>query len=299
MFEISKKLLFILNPHSGKGKIKNKLLDIVDVFVKDGWQVTVHPTQSEKDAYNIVRKTGEEFNMVVVSGGDGTLNEVIRGNMTFSSEKRLAIGYIPAGTVNDFASNMNISKDMIKSAENIVKGTPFRCDVGKFNNKNFLYVAAFGAFTNVSYETPQQNKNVLGQFAYFLEGIKQLHTLPSYNIKVTFDDEMLEGEFILGFVSNSNHIAGFNTMKAFKAELNDGLFEVILVKKPKTLSELSDLGARLLTQDLNAESIKVFRTSRVRFESDTSVSWTLDGEFGGSLKDADIRVKKEAVTIIV
>ncbi len=296
---MDKKLLFVLNPHSGKGKIKNKLLDIVDIFVKEGWQVSVHPTQSEKDAYNIVKKNGEEFDLVVVSGGDGTLNEVIRGNMSFPTEKRLDIGYIPAGTVNDFASNMNISKNMIKAAENIVKGTPFKCDVGKFNHKNFLYIAAFGAFTNVSYETPQQNKNVLGQLAYFLEGIKQLHALPSYNIRVTFDDEVLVGEFILGMVSNSNHIAGFKTMKAFKAELNDGLFEVILVKKPKTLFELRDFATRLVTQDLNTESIKIFRTSRVKFESHTSVSWTLDGEFGSALNEADIRVKKEAATIIV
>ncbi len=293
-----KKLLFILNSHSGKGKIKNKLLDIVDIFVKEGWQVTVHPTQSEKDAYNIVKKNGEDFNMVVVSGGDGTLNEVIRGNMSLPAEKRLDIGYIPAGTVNDFASNMNISKNMIKAAENIVKGMPFKCDVGKFNHKNFLYIAAFGAFTNVSYETPQQNKNVLGQLAYFLEGIKQLHALPSYNIKVTFDEEVLEGEFILGMVSNSNHIAGFKTMKAFKAELNDGLFEVVLVKKPKTLFELRDLATRLVTQDLNTESIKIFRTGRVKFESDIPVSWTLDGEYGGSFTESDIRVKNEAVTII-
>ncbi|MBR5155039.1 MAG: YegS/Rv2252/BmrU family lipid kinase [Clostridia bacterium] len=294
-----KKLLFILNPHSGKGKIKNKLLDIVDIFVKEGWQVSVHPTQSEKDAYNVVKKIGRDFNMVVVSGGDGTLNEVIRGNMTFPREKRLDIGYIPAGTVNDFASNMNISKNMIKAAENVVNGTRFQCDVGKFNHKSFLYVAAFGAFTNVSYETPQQNKNVLGQLAYFLEGIRQLHALPSYNIKVTCNEEIIEGEFILGMVSNSNRIAGFKTMKAFKAELNDGLFEVLLVKKPKTLFELQDLGTRLLTQDLNTDAIKIFRTSKAKFESDTPVNWTLDGEFGGALREADISVKNNAITLIV
>ncbi len=294
-----KKMLFVLNPHSGKGKIKTKLLDIIDIFVKDGWQVAVHPTQSSKDAYNLVKNTGQNYQMIVVSGGDGTLNEVIRGAMSLKNEKRPQLGYIPAGTVNDFASNMNISKNMTKAAENIVKGNPYLCDIGKFNSKNFVYVAAFGAFTNVSYETPQQNKNTLGQLAYFLEGIKQLHALPSYNMRITCDDETLEGEFMLGMVSNSNHIAGFKTMKAFRAELNDGLFEVIMVKKPKTLLELRDLGSRLLTQDLNTESIKMLRTSKIKFESQEPVSWTLDGEFGGALSEAEIYVEQEAVKLIV
>ena len=293
------KLLFVINSHSGKGKIKSKLLDIVDIFVKDGWQVTVHTTQDKKDAYNLVKCSGQDYKMVVASGGDGTLNEVIRGVMSLAEENRPDIGYIPAGTVNDFASNMNISKNMVKAAENIVKGKPFLCDVGRFNKKNFVYVAAFGAFTNVSYETPQQNKNALGQLAYFLEGIKQLHALPSYNMRIRCDCETLEDEFMLGMVANSNHIAGFKTTKAFQAELNDGLFEVVLVKKPKTLLELHDLGSRLLTQDLNSELVKLFRTSKVKFECEQPVSWTLDGEFGGAVTAADIRVAREAVKLIV
>ncbi len=299
MSGMGKRMLFVLNPHSGKGKIRNKLLDIVDIFVKDDWHVVVHTTQEKKDAYNLVKETGQEYKMIVASGGDGTLNEVIRGAMSLPQESRPDIGYIPAGTVNDFASNMNISKNMIKAAENIAGGKPFLCDVGRFNHKFFVYVAAFGAFTNVSYETPQQNKNALGQLAYFLEGIKQLHALPSYNMRILNDDGVLEGEFVLGMVSNSNHIAGFKTIKAFQAELNDGLFEVILVKKPKTLFELQDLGARLLTQDLNTDLIKMFRTSKVKFECEQPVSWTLDGEFGGSVKTSDIRVAQEAIRLIV
>ncbi len=294
-----KDMLFVLNPYSGKGKIKSKLLDIVNLFVKDGWRVVVHPTQDKKDAYSLVKQSGQKYKMVVASGGDGTLNEVIRGAMSLPEEARPDIGYIPAGTVNDFASNINIPKNMIKSAENIVNGKPFLCDIGKFNRKCFVYVAAFGAFTNVSYETPQQNKNAFGQLAYFLEGIKQLHALPSYDMRITSDEEVFEGEFMLGMVSNSNHIAGFKTMKAFRAELNDGLFEVVLVRKPKTLFELQELGTRLLTQDLNTETIKMFRTRRVKFECKQSVSWTLDGEFGGKTEKADISVAKEAIRLIV
>ena len=296
---MSKNMLFVANPYSGKGKIRSKLLDIVDIFVKNGWRVDVHPTQDKRDAYNLVKTNGQDYNLIVASGGDGTLNEVIRGAMSHASEKRPQIGYIPAGTVNDFASNMSISKNMIKAAENVVNGKPFLCDIGRFNTKIFVYVAAFGAFTNVSYETPQQNKNALGQLAYFLEGIKQLHALPSYNMRVCCDDEVFEGEFMLGMVSNSNHIAGFKTIKAFKAELNDGLFEVILVKKPKTLFELQDLGTRLVTQDLNTDLIKMFRTGKVKFECEQSVSWTLDGEFGGAVKTADITVMQEAISLVI
>ena len=296
---MKKNLLFVLNPHSGKGRIKNKILDIVDLFVKDGWHVSVHPTQGTKDAFEIVKSRGIEFDRIVVSGGDGTLNEVIRGIMTIPEDRRPEVGYIPSGTVNDFASNMSMAKNPIKAAENIVNGSKFKCDVGKFNQKNFVYVTAFGAFTNVSYETPQQYKNALGQLAYFLEGIKQLPALPSCKMKITCNEEVLDDEFLLGMVSNSNRIAGIKTKKALKAQLNDGLFEVMLVKKPKTLSELRDLGSHLLVQDINTDTIKVFRTEKIKFESDTAVQWTLDGEFGGSVTTADICVKKEAVTLVI
>ena len=295
---MNKRMLFILNPHSGKGRIKTKVLDIVDLFVKNGWNVEVHPTQKAKDAFETVKKVGSKFDTIAVSGGDGTLNETIRGIMTIPEEDRPDIGYIPTGTVNDFASNMHIPKNIMRAAENIVKGTPFKCDIGGFNSKNFVYVAAFGAFTSVSYTTPQQNKNALGQMAYFFEGIKQLHALPSYKMKVTTKEEQIEDEFILGMVSNSNRIAGVKR-KAFKAQLNDGMFEVVLVKKPKTLMELSDLGTHFLAQDFDTDLIKIFRTSKVKFSAEEPVRWTLDGEFGGEVMTADISVKKESVAIII
>lgn len=296
---MSKNLLFVINPHSGKGNIKSKLLDIVDLFVKNGWQVTVHTTQSAKDAYVVVKDRGGMYDMVVASGGDGTLNEVIRGIMSLSRENRPKIGYIPSGTVNDFASNMHIPKNMIKAAEHIVSGSEFKCDIGIFNQKSFVYVAAFGAFTNVSYETPQQTKNALGQLAYLLEGIKQLHALPSFKMKIVCAEEIIEGEFILGMVSNSNRIAGLKTVKAYKAELNDGLFEVLLVRKPKSLAELSELGTRLLMQDLTTDAIRIFRTDKIEFQAEEAVQWTLDGEFGGAVINAEIMVEKEAVALTI
>ncbi len=296
---MNKKLLFIINPHSGKGKIKGKLLEIIDIFVKSGWDVVVHTTQKVQDACDTVSDIGADFDRIVVSGGDGTLNEVIRGIMEIPEEKRPEVGYIPAGTTNDFASNMNISRNMIKASQSIVNGTPFMCDVGGFNKKHFAYVAAFGAFADVSYETPQQYKNTLGQLAYFLEGIKKIYNLPYYKMKVTCDDRIIEDEFMLGMVSNSNRIAGIKTKKALKAQFNDGLFEVLLIKRPKTLMEVSDLATRLLTQDISSDLITVLRTSKIQFQAEEPIPWTLDGEFGGSLRTANISVKKEAVKLII
>lgn len=296
---MSKKMLFVFNPHSGKAQIKNRLLDIIDIFVKDGWTVEVHPTQSKGDACDIVGRRGARFDTVVVSGGDGTLNECIHGLMQTAEEKRPRLGYIPAGTTNDFASNLKIPKDMIKAAKNITGGNIFKCDIGRFNDKNFSYVAAFGAFTDVAYDTPQQNKNVLGQLAYFLEGIKRLHTLKSEHITVEYDGVKTEGEFIFGMAANTNYLAGFKTDKAIRAELNDGLFEVVLIKRPQNAIEFQDILAHLLTQDLTTDAFCVFRAEKVRFSSEEGVSWTLDGEYGGDFKCAEVSVEREAISFVL
>lgn len=296
---MNKKLLFVFNPFAGKGYIKNRIFGIVDVFVKNGCSVNIYPTQSKGDAAHVISKHGAEFGTVVIAGGDGTLNEGIRGIMSIAPEKRPYVGYIPAGTTNDFAANFGISKNAVKAAEGIAKGNIFRCDVGSFGSESFIYVAAFGAFTDVAYGTPQEYKNILGQTAYFWEGIKRLHSLKSYRMKVLHDGTECEGEFIFGMVSNTNHIGGFSTKRAFRAQLNDGLFEVVLVKRPKTLLELQDLIAHILTQDFKTDSFMVFSAERVSFEAEESVCWTLDGEFGGDLKKADISIEKQAVGLFL
>lgn len=296
---MDKKLLFVLNPHSGKAQIKNKLLEITDIFVKNGFEVTVHPTQDKNDACETVAARGADFGTVVVSGGDGTLNECIHGLMRIPAEKRPRLGYIPSGTTNDFASNLQIPKDMQKAAENIMCGNLFKCDIGRFNDKNFTYVAAFGAFTDVAYDTPQQTKNVLGQFAYFLEGIKKLHTLKSEYIKAEYGGETVEGEFIFGMAANTNYLAGFKTAKAIKAELNDGLFEVVLIRRPKNAFELQDILSRLLTRDISTDSFCVFRAEKIVFTSENAIKWTLDGEYGGESKHSEVSVEKEAVSFLL
>ncbi len=294
---MSKKLLFVINPLSGKGNIKNHLLKIIDIFIKDGWSVNIRTTQSRNDAFEYVKEKGHKFDMLVVSGGDGTLNESIQGLMTIDAKKRPLLGYIPAGTTNDFASNMQISKNMKKAAEDIVKGCLFSCDIGSFNDKKFIYVAAFGAFTDVAYETPQQNKNMLGNLAYLLEGAKKLPTIKPHHMKISYDGGEIEDDFIYGMVSNTNYLGGIKAEKAFKAHLNDGLFEVVLVKNPKNVIETQVLINNLLTQNLSSDKFIVFKTDKVWFRSEEEVQWTLDGEFGGAVSEAEIVNEKQAVTL--
>lgn len=294
---MGKRMLFVLNPLSGKGTIKNHVLDIVNIFTQDGWDVTVHPTQNKDDAFDYITSRSKNYDMLVIAGGDGTLNEGIRGMMTITREKRPVLGYIPTGTTNDFASNMHISKNVKQAAKDIIKGHRYKCDIGLFNEKDFIYVAAFGAFTNVAYETPQQTKNIFGHAAYVFEGAKNLMNIKPVNMKVYYDNGMIEGEFIYGMVSNTNYLGGVKAEKAFKAQLNDGLFEVILVKNPKNVVETQDMLSRLVRQDLSSDSFIVFKTDRIEFVSDDLVQWTLDGEFGGAVTQALIVNDKQAITL--
>lgn len=203
---MKKKLLFIFNPHSGKGLIKNKLLEIVDIMVKADYEVTIYPTQSKGDAQNHVREEAKNYDLIVCSGGDGTLDEAVSGMM--ESEEKTLLGYIPAGSTNDFANSLRIPKSMLKAANVAVKGRRFPVDIGYFNGDSFVYVAAFGLFTAVSYQTSQQLKNVLGHAAYILEGMKQLLDIPVYKMRVEYDDEVLEDEFIYGMITNSISVGG-------------------------------------------------------------------------------------------
>ena len=296
---MSKNLLFILNPYSGKAQIKNKLLKIVDTFVANGWNTSVHPTQSRNDAFETAKSLGASYDLVVVSGGDGTLSETIRGIISIPEERRPNLGYIPSGTTNDFASNLKIPKDMLRAAENIMSGRSFKCDVGLFNTKSFVYVSAFGAFTDVAYATPQQTKNALGQFAYFLEGIKKLYSLKSQFITVKYDGLTISDEFIFGMVSNTSYVGGFKTAKAFKSQLNDGLFEVVLIRRPKNIIEFQDLMARLVMMDLSSDLFYIFKANNIEFESAEPVSWTLDGEYGGSLCNVNIKIIQEAFSMLL
>lgn len=296
---MSKKLFFVFNPFSGKAQIKNKLLKIVNTFTKNGWMVTMHPTQNTGDAFSVVREHAAAFDLLVISGGDGTLNESVRGLMTLPLSKRPPIGYIPSGTTNDFATTLRIPKTFDRAVENIISGQTFCCDVGSFNGKNFLYVAAFGAFTDVAYSTPQQSKNFWGQSAYILEGIKKLPALKPKHAKIQCDELTIEDDFIFGMISNTNSIGGFKAGKVFKAQLNDNLFEVVLVKNPKTLIERQEIITNLISQELTSDMFCVFKSNRITIAFDEKVQWTLDGEFGGDYSFVDVGVEHNAITFII
>ena len=292
-----KKLLFVVNGHSGKGQIKNKLLDIIDIMIKEGYHVQVHTTQEREDATKVVREQAKYYDLVVCSGGDGTLDEAVTGMM--QSEVRTPLGYIPAGSTNDFANSLEIPKDMIQAAKTAVLGVPFSCDVGEFNGDYFIYVAAFGIFTDVSYATSQELKNALGHVAYILEGAKRLHTIKSYHMRVEYDGNEIEGDFLLGLITNSTSVGGFKNMTGKDVKLDDGMFEVTLIHKPKNIIELNTIIASLTNLKDETDLIDSFRADSVKFYSEEEIPWTLDGEFGGDHKEVQIKDHCKAVDIMI
>ena len=292
-----KKLLFVVNGHSGKGQIKNKLLDIIDIMIKEGYHVQVHTTQEREDATKVGREQAEYYDLVVCSGGDGTLDEAVTGMM--QSEVRTPLGYIPAGSTNDFANSLEIPKDMIQAAKTAVLGVPFSCDVGEFNGDYFIYVAAFGIFTDVSYATSQELKNALGHVAYILEGAKRLHTIKSYHMRVEYDGNEIEGDFLLGMITNSTSVGGFKNMTGKDVKLDDGMFEVTLIHKPKNIIELNTIIASLTNLKDETDLIDSFRADSVKFYSEEEIPWTLDGEFGGDHKEVQIKDHCKAVDIMI
>lgn len=292
-----KKLLFVVNGHSGKGQIKNKLLDIIDIMIKEGYHVQVYTTQEREDATKVVREQAKYYDLVVCSGGDGTLDEAVTGMM--QSEVRTPLGYIPAGSTNDFANSLEIPKDMIQAAKTAVSGVPFSCDVGEFNGDYFIYVAAFGIFTDVSYATSQELKNALGHVAYILEGAKRLHTIKSYHMRVEYDGNEIEGDFLLGMITNSTSVGGFKNMTGKDVKLDDGMFEVTLIHKPKNIIELNTIIASLTNLKDETDLIDSFRADSVKFYSEEEIPWTLDGEFGGDHKEVQIKDHCKAVDIMI
>lgn len=293
-----KKMLFVYNPRAGKAKIRSNLLDIIDIFTKAGFEVTAYPTQARGDGIRAVkeRRSGY-YDIIVCSGGDGTLDEVVTGMM--QCEQKIPIGYVPAGSTNDFANSLNIPKNMISAAQAIVDGRTFGCDIGVFNDDFFVYIAAFGLFTDVSYETRQDVKNVLGHMAYILEGMRRLSAVKAYKMKVESEEFSAEGEFLFGMITNSVSVGGFKRITGKYVQLDDGEFEVTLIKKPANPMELNLIMAALINRNINTDCMYCFKTATLRITSEEEIAWTLDGEFGGKHKEVDICSKKQALRIRV
>ena len=295
---MKKKVLFIVNPKSGKGSIRSKLLDIVDIFVKAGFDLTLYISQSAGDARAKAKEVEGRYELVICSGGDGTLDEVISGMM--ECEKRSAIGYIPCGSTNDFAPSLKIPTSMTKAAEHIAAWKEFPCDIGRFNDDYFVYIAAFGLFTDVSYETSQDVKNVLGHLAYILEGMKKLTEIKSYPMKVESEEVTVEGNFLFGMVTNSTSVGGFRNITGKHVHLDDGVFEVTLIKTPQNILELNEIiQAVIAGKSENNKYFYQFRSSHVKFTSESPVAWTQDGEFGGYHEVVDVKNDKQALRLLV
>ncbi|BCJ97678.1 diacylglycerol/lipid kinase family protein [Anaerocolumna chitinilytica] len=292
------KLLFIYNPMAGKSKIKTWLSSIVECFGRGNYEIVIYATKGKKDAKNIVIDClkRDDYELVVCSGGDGTLNEVISGIMEL--EKKPVIGFLPSGTTNDFASNLKLPKSLPKAAKVIMHGEVFPCDIGVINGKYFTYTAAFGLFTDASYETPQIYKNTLGRMAYILEGIKRLPNWKAYHMEIKCEDRVINDNFIYGMVTNSVSVGGFKGIAGKDVLLDDGLFEGIFVKMPQNVIEFQAVINDLLKGNLNSDFIYSFLVKEISLLCEEMVPWSLDGEYGGEYNTVEIKNLHKAITII-
>ena len=294
---MSKRLFFIYNPHAGKEHIRGKLYGIIQAMADADYEITIYPTKCYLDAVEKIIALPDTYDLVVCSGGDGTLDEVVSGMM--HRKRRIPIGYIPAGTCNDFARSMKIPNDMTKAAQIAVTGERFACDVGSFNENSFVYIAAFGIFTDVSYSTKQEIKNVLGHMAYLMEGMKRLTNVRSYQLRVTSREMSFEGDFLFGMVTNSKSVGGFKSIIGKNVIFDDGVFEVTFIRRPSNALELQEILAALLVEEIDSNYMYSFRSSRIVVESEEMIPWTLDGEFGGEHDYVEIRNNRQAVDIII
>ena len=272
-----KKLLFILNPCAGTRKAAKVLPEILSVFNRADYDVRVYVTGESGDAVGAVKRLAPGMDLVVCCGGDGTFNETVNGLL--QANYRIPVGYIPAGSTNDFATSLGLSSDPVEAARQIVEGTPQWYDAGSFGGRCFSYVASFGAFTKASYSTPQSAKNLLGHVAYVLEGMQELPQLRKHHLKLTLDgEEVLEDDYIFGAICNSTSVGGVMTLDPKQVDLQDGKFEVLLIRASKNLQEISECLLSLQKQQYN-NAVMTFRSaSRITVEAEPDMPWTLDGE---------------------
>ena len=293
------RLLFIYNPVAGKGKIKAKLSGILEQFAAYGYEMIVHPTDSKGDARRTALEyaQGQRCDRIVCAGGDGTFSETA-GGLLLSGE-RIPLGYVPEGTTNDFAYSLKLPVDMTRAAELAARGSGIPSDIGTMNGEPFTYTACFGLFTEVTYETPQNIKNAIGRTAYLMNAASKLMHIKSYPVKVQGEGFEIEDEFIYGMVANSNSVGGFKGITGRDVALDDGYFEMILIKKPKNLIEFNEIVNALLANHLeNCANIRYERVNRVEISTEHELPWNLDGEFGGNFRTAEIIIHKQKIDYV-
>lgn len=301
MIHDRKKLLFIMNPKSGLMQAPKYMADIIGRFSGAGYLTQVLMTTGKGDGRDFAAEYGGEADVVVVSGGDGTLNEVIDGMI--SSGHKTPIGYIPAGSTNDFANSIGLPKYIPDCVERIINGTPANIDIGSFNGRYFSYVASFGAFTSTTYSVPQNIKNILGHSAYVMAGVKELAHIKAIHAKIilekgTPEEEIHEGDYVLGGVCNSKSIGGIVSLQKLDVNMNDGMMEVLLIRMPRDLIELSDTAASILSGTFKSLQIEKYSARNVTFELDEDVHWTLDGEYEKGSGVCEIKTLESAISLI-
>ena len=294
----SKKILLIINPIAGKLTTKSSRYQMAELFRSNGYQVDLKTTQAKGHATELVLEHGLNNDMVVCCGGDGTLNEVISGIMQLGV--KLPVGYIPAGTTNDFATSLNLSNRLEKAAHAIMNGQERTLDIGCFNGRRYFnYIASFGAFTGSSYSTPQSHKNIIGHLAYILEGVKDIPNIHPQHVRVVVNNEIYEDDYIFGAVSNSTSIGGIVKLDGGAVDLNDGLLELILVKSPKTAMDLHKIILFLSKKDYNNEMITFLKTPEATFYMEEPTPWTVDGEYEAGGRLSKIKIIPNAITLMV
>ncbi len=296
------RILFIMNPKSGTMQAERYLTDILQLYSDAGIRTTVLMTHQSGDAREFAIRYAHEADAVVVSGGDGTLNEVIDGILT--AEVSIPIGYIPSGSTNDFAASVGLPKGIMDAAEVVLNGTPKTFDIGSFNGRYFSYVASFGAFTSTSYSVPQNLKNIMGHTAYILKGIQDLVNIKKIHAKITTDagtlnEEVHEGEFIFGAMCNSTSVGGMLKLDNFDVDMNDGMMEVLLIEAPNSFLDLNEMVRALLAGTLDAPNISFFSAREIQVEIEPDTHWTLDGEYEEGADSIQIHTLRSAVSLIV
>ena len=291
-----KEMLFILNPRAGMRKAAKVLADILDIFNRADYAVQVYVTAGQNDGVSAVKKFAPGKDLVVCCGGDGTFNETVTGLMEAGLD--LPVGYIPAGSTNDFATSLKLPTDPIAAARQIVNGSPERLDAGKFGDRYFSYVASFGAFARASYSTPQNIKNALGHTAYLLEGIHELSQIRKIPMRIQLEDEVLEDDYLFGAVCNSTSIGGILTIDPNQVDMGDGMFEVLLVRAPRDLAEITECILAVQKQQYNCRMMTFRSVKSVKIFADKAMDWTLDGEKASGGEEISVENLHHAIRLI-
>ncbi|MCR5670888.1 MAG: YegS/Rv2252/BmrU family lipid kinase [Butyrivibrio sp.] len=296
-----KKALVLINKTSGMGRAGNDTFTIVEKLAENGYEPIVYPIipGTELTSEELVAKYADEVRMILCSGGDGTLNHVMNAMMALSGKKPV-LAYVPAGSTNDFARGLGIPAMRSNAITSAIEGRPYAYDVGCMNGSYFNYVAAFGAFSKVSYATDQELKNVLGYAAYVISAIAELPQNIGYScrMKITYDGHTEEGDYIFGSISNSASVGGMSLFENEVVHMDDGIMEMLLIKAPKNLAEFNAIISALATKDQNNPYITYKQVKNVSVLSKSEVEWTLDGEFGGAFKKTEVSVVNKAMTIM-